>query len=288
MVFLIDYLYDELYKISTLGEHRIKDWIITKSVWNVIGIAAVYLIIVCVIGPAFMKRRKPYNLDKILIAYNIIQIFLNLFILYLSISIGWLWKYNFICEPTDYSTSPHGMRELNSVWIYFLLKLFDLFDTLFFVLRKKQNQVTFLHLYHHSGMILLVWCALKLVPGGHGTFLGLINGIVHIFMYSYYLLMSLKYRNIWWKKYITQLQILQFFLISLQCTLGLLKKDCSFPKITFILFLPHNFLMLFLFIKFYIKVYNNKTTSTINRNNVSKIRDDNNVESSSNKKIKTR
>lgn len=46
--------------------------------------------------------------------------------------------------------------------------------------------------------------------GGHETFLGLINSIVHIIMYTYYLVTIVKpeqKNNIWWKKYLTQLQM---------------------------------------------------------------------------------
>ena len=59
-----------------------------------------------------------------------------------------------------------------AVHLYFLVKLVDLLDTVFFVLRKKQNQVSFLHVYHHVGMVLGSWGGVKFLPGGHVTFLG--------------------------------------------------------------------------------------------------------------------
>jgi hypothetical protein len=65
---------------------------------------------------------------------------------------------------------------------YFLSKVIDLFDTVFFVLKKKQTHVSFLHVYHHSGMVLLSWIGLKYVAGGHSVFMGLINSFVHILM----------------------------------------------------------------------------------------------------------
>lgn len=46
--------------------------------------------------------------------------------------------------------------------------------------------------------------------GGHGTFFGLLNTFVHIVMYSYYALAALGpqvQRYLWWKKYITVLQM---------------------------------------------------------------------------------
>jgi hypothetical protein len=34
-----------------------------------------------------------------------------------------------------------------------------------FILRKKMNQVTFLHVYHHAGMAVFSWAAVRYVPG---------------------------------------------------------------------------------------------------------------------------
>lgn len=53
-----------------------------------------------------------------------------------------------------------------------MLKIFDLLDTIFFILRKKENQITFLHVYHHAGMIIVTWVGTRYLPGGHGVFLG--------------------------------------------------------------------------------------------------------------------
>lgn len=60
------------------------------------------------------------------------------------------------------------------------------------------------------GMTVLTWIAVKYVAGGHSMFLGMLNTAVHTVMYTYYLLAALgpafkKY--LWWKKYITQIQI---------------------------------------------------------------------------------
>jgi len=39
-----------------------------------------------------------------------------------------------------------------AVWLYYIAKITELLDTVFFVLRKKQRQISFLHLYHHTLM----------------------------------------------------------------------------------------------------------------------------------------
>jgi GNS1/SUR4 family len=110
----------------------------------------------------------------------------------------------------DFSTRPRAVMIARRCYFYFLIKVIDLLDTVFFVLRKKQNQVTFLHVYHHAGMVALSWSGTKYFPGGHSVFMGMLNSFVHVVMYFYYFLTSLspKYKqNLWWKKHITQLQI---------------------------------------------------------------------------------
>lgn len=67
-----------------------------------------------------------------------------------------------------------------------------------------------LHVIHHGIMPLSVWFGVKFTPGGHSTFFGLLNTFVHIVMYSYYLLAALgpqMQRFLWWKKYLTTLQM---------------------------------------------------------------------------------
>nr|XP_012234566.1 PREDICTED: elongation of very long chain fatty acids protein 7-like [Linepithema humile] len=97
----------------------------------------------------------------------------------------------------------------SGLW-YFLAKVTELLDTVFMVLRKKQNQLTFLHVYHHTVTVLVSWCYLKLLPGEQGVVVAFLNSVVHIIMYSYYFIAALgsKYKKyIWWKKYMTCIQL---------------------------------------------------------------------------------
>lgn len=88
-------------------------------------------------------------------------------------------------------------------------------------------------------------------------------------MYTHYLWTSLKLGKAWWKKYITQLQIFQFIIILLQHLLAIFTKDCAYPKLPIVLFLPHNIFMMVLFAEFYYKTYIKKKPSQIDENDVS-------------------
>jgi elongation of very long chain fatty acids protein 4 len=53
-----------------------------------------------------------------------------------------------------------------AMWVYYLIKLVDLLDTVLFALRKKSNQISFLHVFHHFSMVINSWLGVKYVAGG--------------------------------------------------------------------------------------------------------------------------
>lgn len=102
-----------------------------------------------------------------------------------------------------------------------------------------------------------VWIGVKIAPGGHGSFGGTVNIFIHIFMYSYYLLTSFgpKFKRFFWlKKYLTILQIAQFFVIILHSSL-LLFVECDYPKILLVYSSAHTSVFLVLFLNFYRNAY---------------------------------
>lgn len=95
------------------------------------------------------------------------------------------------------------------MYYYFLSKVSEVLDTVFFILRKKYNQVTFLHVYHHAMMIVTSWGILKYEPTYPTIFIRNINSWVHMVMYTYYGLSVFPSlgKYLWWKKYITSMQL---------------------------------------------------------------------------------
>ena len=72
-----------------------------------------------------------------------------------------------------------------------------------------KNQVSFLHIYHHTTIAWAWWIALRYSPGGDIYFGALLNSFIHVLMYSYYALALMKV-TCPWKRYLTQAQLLQF------------------------------------------------------------------------------
>lgn len=65
-------------------------------------------------------------------------------------------------------------------------------------------------------MPMAAWGAVKYMPGGHAIFIGFINSFVHIIMYSYYMFAAMGpqfQKYLWWKKYITNLQMVSVIII---------------------------------------------------------------------------
>ncbi|XP_059061442.1 elongation of very long chain fatty acids protein 7-like [Achroia grisella] len=247
-----NYVFDEL------ADSRTKSWFLIAKPYEGILLLGLYLMIVFKWGPQWMKNRPAYNIEKLLIVYNAFQVIACSYIFYNGLILGWARDYQWFCEPVDYSNDERALRIATVVYYYFWLKVIDLLDTVFFLLRKKFNQVSFLHVYHHTGMVMLVWGTTTYFAGGHGTFIGVLNSFVHIVMYGYYLLTvavpSLK-GSLWWKKYITQLQIIQFFWFVIHMGAIVFMPNCAFPRWTAAVFLPQNIFMLVLFVDFYIKEY---------------------------------
>jgi len=65
-----------------------------------------------------------------------------------------------------------------------------------------------------------------------------------------------------WKKYITQLQMVQFFLIALHDLQLIWVEDCGYPVWTIYIMVPQNLFMFILFTDFYYKAYIKKKPVT--------------------------
>jgi elongation of very long chain fatty acids protein 7 len=209
-----------------------------------------------------MQDRKPFKLRGIIIVYNFLQVLFSLY-LFLEVSaVGWLaGGYNWRCQPVNHSTDEKTMRMVAVCWWYYFSKFTEFFDTFFFVLRKRYDQVSTLHVIHHGIMPFSVWWGVKFMPGGHSTFFGFLNTFVHIIMYSYYMLAAMgpeMQKYLWWKKYLTMFQMAQFVGIFTHAFQLFFSNACNYPIVFAYWIGGHGVLFLFLFSNFYKQAYKKK------------------------------
>ncbi|XP_053682256.1 elongation of very long chain fatty acids protein 7 isoform X2 [Sabethes cyaneus] len=249
------------YLMDDLSDPRTKEWPLMSSPFPTIAISLSYAYFVKVLGPRLMENRKPFQLRQVLIVYNAIQVAFSTWLFYEACMAGWMTHYSFRCQPVDYSRSPQAMRMASGCWWYFFSKFTEFFDTLFFVMRKRYDQVSTLHVIHHGIMPVSVWWGVKFIPGGHSSFFGLLNTFVHIIMYSYYMLAAMGpkvQKYLWWKKYLTLLQMVQFVLVMVHAFQLLIWNDCKYPAAFAYFIGAHAVMFYFLFSNFYKRAYTSR------------------------------
>lgn len=160
------------FSLIFLIDPRNHEFLLVRSPLSVLMLLGAYLLFVQRIGPQFMSHRKPYQLRSILLTYNLLQVIFNFY----TATAGFYFSY---WQPDfDYAGSNHYNEAIttqatryalaNICYFYFWTKVFDLFDTVFFVLRKKSNQISFLHIYHHCTMIFVEYIHNKYFAGMYG------------------------------------------------------------------------------------------------------------------------
>ncbi|XP_019877181.1 elongation of very long chain fatty acids protein AAEL008004 [Aethina tumida] len=240
--------------LKEMGDPRVENWPLMKSPGGTLAIIGAYLALVYVVLPAYMKDRKPYSLKTVIYYYNLFQIAACSVLIYGISTSGWTTEYSFACQPVDYSERPIAVRMLTYVYYTFLLKLIELVETIFFLLRKKNNQVSNLHVYHHSSTAALAWIATKFIGGGMTTFAIILNSFIHILMYSYYWLSALgphwQKKLAKWKPRLTMAQMIQFCILIVH-SLSALQPSCTANKKILLLYLPNVVLIFYMFWNFY-------------------------------------
>ncbi|XP_041366021.1 elongation of very long chain fatty acids protein 4-like [Gigantopelta aegis] len=251
-------MYDRL--VTDLRDPRTDGWFMMSTPWPTLAAVTIYILFVS-FGRKFMACRQPFELKNILICYNFCLVLLSAILFEEFLVSAWFRSgFSLVCEPVNGSNDPMSIRLANACWWFYFSKIIELLDTIFFVLRKKNNQISFLHVYHHTTMPILWWVGVKFVPGGESYFSASINSFIHILMYTYYLLSAFGPRMqkyLWWKKYMTTLQLLQFWAILLH-TIQAMYVSCGFPVGYGVALITYMVSHIILFSNFYYQTYHKK------------------------------
>ncbi|KAJ6644445.1 Elongation of very long chain fatty acids protein 7 [Pseudolycoriella hygida] len=222
-----------------------------------------YLFFVLHVGPKFMKNRKPSNLKYILVLYNVLQVGYNLYTLTLCIREPLFWKQfvSFGCTQLRRSQLKRFETLLCRLfWHRTMIAILDLFDTVFFILCKKQSHVTFPHVQHHFITLAALWTVGKYFTGEELVVALLVNSFIHPVMYVYYFVATLgrQYRKyLWWKKYLTVIQIVQLLIIIVY-SIASIWLSCKRNKTIIWLIIANTSFNLILFLNYFVKANSSK------------------------------
>ncbi|KIM66194.1 hypothetical protein SCLCIDRAFT_110758 [Scleroderma citrinum Foug A] len=186
-------------------------WIVGEtplSTWPAVTTAlASYLAIIFGIQE-LMRDRSPQQLNALFRIHNAFLSVGSLILLALMIEeVASIWfssdAFSAICATQSWTPKLEFYYMIN-----YYFKYIELLDTVFLALKKKP--LAFLHVFHHSATALLCFTQLNGKTSISWVVISL-NLFVHVVMYYYYYATA-GGAKIWWKKYLTTLQIVQFII----------------------------------------------------------------------------
>ncbi|EGD77447.1 hypothetical protein PTSG_08543 [Salpingoeca rosetta] len=156
------------------------------NVFYFVTLAVLYLI---------MRNRAPLQLTNFMRAYNLSCVILAGAVCY-GIIMNCI-RYGFISyygngERMDARTEG-GKHLLCFIWLYYIQKFWEFLDSFIFILRHKWNQLSFLHVYHHSSITIISFAYICLSGSGDVALGAFINSFIHVLMYSHYFLTTFKW-----------------------------------------------------------------------------------------------
>lgn len=230
-------------------------------------IVGVYLMVVLQLGPRLMQSRKPLEIKNLIRIYNACMILVNIYLINRAISLVDYGRSFFNCNGVEMDFA--RVDDIAIITEQFLLsRLADFLDTIWFVLRKKQSHISFLHVFHHSYVPLVAYIATRWIPiVPNAMSFPFINSAIHVIMYAYYFLATFPSLRpyLWWKRYLTALQMLQFVLVLLYNVFGYFyfERVCGKPQpVALIGSLISASIFLGLFYSFYRQAYKSSLSKT--------------------------
>jgi elongation of very long chain fatty acids protein 4 len=166
--------------------------------------------------------------------------------------------YSAICNVYDRDHPPIG----NLLWLFYVSKIWDFWDTIFIVLGKKWRQLSFLHVYHHFTIFLFYWLNVNSNYDADIYLTILLNGFIHTVMYTYYFICmhtkvpeTGKNLNIWWKSSLTSFQLIQFVCMMSQAIYIIFHKNCLVSRRIVVAYLLYILSLFILFSQFFVASY---------------------------------
>ncbi|KAG9291447.1 hypothetical protein G9A89_021866 [Geosiphon pyriformis] len=178
------------------------------STWNSVLLGCTTYLAMIFSGKLIMANFPPLKLKFLFQFHNLLLtgVSLALLLLFFEQLFPSVYRHGFYYSLCDHEAWTQRLELL--FYLNYLVKYWELADTAFLVLRKKPLE--FLHVYHHS--MTMVLCYVQLVGRTSVSWVPVcLNLLIHVVMYYYYF-RAAGGAKIWWKKYLTTMQITQFVL----------------------------------------------------------------------------
>jgi len=206
----------------------------------------------------YMFNKKPFTMKYISALHNFFLFVISV-VMFFGVILGVVDLY-FKGGSSAIMCNANGTY-INSklmfwIYVFYLTKPYEFVDT--FIMIFKKRDLNFLHVWHHCTTFLLVWTTQIQAMNIQWISISA-NCFVHCFMYYYYFVSCLGYQ-VWWKRYLTLLQIVQFIItFSLNCYWAYAYYNgynCAGTLFGFYFGMSIIFSFLLLFLKFYVDNYN--------------------------------
>ncbi|KAF4041762.1 GNS1/SUR4 family [Phytophthora infestans] len=258
-------LLQSYYAWANATEAKLLDWVDPEGGWKVHPMAdyplanfsSVYAICVgyllfVIFGTALMKMGVPaIKTSPLQFVYNPIQV---IACSYMCVEAAiQAYRNGYTAAPCNAFKSDDPVMG-NVLYLFYLSKMLDLCDTVFIILGKKWKQLSILHVYHHLTVLFVYYVTFRAAQDGDSYATIVLNGFVHTIMYTYYFV-SAHTRNIWWKKYLTRIQLIQFVTMNVQGYLTYSRQCPGMPPKVPLMYLVYVQSLFWLFMNFYIRAY---------------------------------
>ena len=147
-------------------------------IWVPVVLPLLYLVSIYFLTQ-WMEKREAFSMKGVMAVYNCYSTALSAFMCYFL-----LRELTSVPMAAMWTSKPLGVPSA-IFWIAYQSKFIEYTDTIIFVLRKKKDQVTPLHVIHHAEMGPLMWFIYVTDPGNINNAFGpMINAGIHTVMYG--------------------------------------------------------------------------------------------------------
>lgn len=162
-VISFNYFWNSIKKFNFSEEFSDK-YLVWSSLLVLVIIFSFYLFFVLSAGPKFMAKKEPYELKQFIRCYNCFQVVVCTFFVAGGLH-SFAPKFLFKCESFSFLKNEEKWKVFIGIWLFLGLRVLEFLETVFFVLRKKHRQASFLHIYHHIGSAFMVWLFIAMNAG---------------------------------------------------------------------------------------------------------------------------